>query len=121
MIVFSATAYSLIHSIKSVFPKQGFSEPRALWNIVMSSARNRGINANTFTVTRKIPNIPRNYLKSFVQCWGNLHVPPTVFFFFLPGNAVIGVPRDMKNYIRASSMGERLGNTGRGAGILLGY
>jgi hypothetical protein len=48
MIVFSVTAYSLIYSIKSVFPKQGFSDPRAPWNIVMSSARNRGINANTF-------------------------------------------------------------------------
>jgi hypothetical protein len=66
LIVFSATAYILIYGIKSVFPKQGFSEPRVPWNIVTSSARNRGINANTFKVTRKIPNISRNYAKSFV-------------------------------------------------------
>jgi len=74
----------------------------------------------TFKVTRKIPNISQNYAKSFVQCWGNLHVLPTVFFVFLPGIAVIGVPRDMKNYFRASSKGDRLGNTAIGAGLLLG-
>ena len=74
----------------------------------------------TFKVTRKIPNISRNYAKSFVQCWGNLNVLPTVFFVFLPGNAVIGVPRHMKNYLRASSKGERLVNTGIGADLLLG-
>jgi hypothetical protein len=81
MIVFSVTAYSLIYSTKSVFQKQGFSEPRAPWNIVMSSARNSGINANTFKVTRKIPNILRNYMKSFVQCWGKHHVLPNVVLF----------------------------------------
>jgi len=84
MIVFSVTAYSLIHSIKSVFPKQGFSEPRALWNIVMSSARNRGINANTFTVTQKIPNIPRNTagnLSRNWQYWNNLRKLPTASLF----------------------------------------
>jgi len=74
-----------------------------------------------FKVTRKIPNISKNYAKSFIQCWGNLHVLPTVFFVFLPGSAVIGIPRDMKNYFRASSKAERLENTAIGAGLLLGY
>jgi hypothetical protein len=64
----------------------------------------------TFEIKQKIPIITE-FMSGNWQYWSNLHVLLSALFSHLYVFSYVGVPQDMKNYFRCSSMEEWFGNT----------